>query len=1007
MRMSVGFSGLKGLMLRFMLTMFVLFFLVSISALPVMAGCCIYEGICQPEESGCPPASYIAGEDVLCSDQPACQTGCCCPEGEVMRRGACSDYDDFNVDPLLTSGSSCSCDIYSQYTIRGTVRKDGYGLGGVPVSAGSISTISDASGTVGNFVLNNVPGGPVTIVASDGDCTGTHAIPSLSQDISGVAVDLECTCTPGCDVAAKSFCDSQSNLHEYNISLPSELSAYCQFCAGDDPGLCGLSSECRAGDMACPLECSADPGNSEYDPDCVCDANAKNGYCPPGCTEATDLDCTSLDLVCGDGNVFYPFETCEPFLNPGQIGFCSAEACEDCNCVSDETCGNGRIDSGEQCELGNICNDGSPCLDCKCTGSCTESSKKPAIAATYTKATQSILITWSLSPACRSIVQSYTVKYCKRGETNCNDVADFRLLTNPLPVSQSEFVFSPIEGNSVYSFFITAQYNDNSVASSSITRITTGTEFCMNRAPDAAPEFCMFNKRSICDSNNNIQAIEDCESKNLYCSGPDRTGATTCELVDSCTLCNGLYGMFSVYLDLKVDVDGESMYCNPKIEQPNRQLVSGCYLDKTKSIFPAFKSCGSVISCYDYKSEEACTDPWDPCNMNQNCEWVSFDFNPELGGVCRPVSPSLQDCTLCDDSDANWLSPKCTPAVCFLFGNCYYQGADNNPTCSSTEVHMCTEYLTRDACIGTGASAHPVYVDAVYDTYNKTKRVGGTHEFTPSGGELSYGKCYWDATNERCRRNADGLPVVWSGSTVTGLDCSSKDYFCESDFSNPETILLPSASGFYPASPKIRFDVQDNYPADMIRSFFCLSSVNEPDCYPSDEASGNPQERYFEAYGLDVSGDYNLFYYSMDGAKNLEVVKKAQIKVDAEAPFIELLSPKNESGIGTNLKNLPVFGRTATDVSYLCVENLKIKKKYCINNCLKRGVSGECIGNDGVFNITVPIVLAGSTTTSTSSEVVRDIVFEAVDFAGNVYKNTLLGVMYDIYPPEAPTIVIK
>ncbi|MBN1792686.1 hypothetical protein JW826_03310 [Candidatus Woesearchaeota archaeon] len=961
------------------------------------ADCCVYDRKCTSDLTGCPPDNIFGGS---CGDLADCKMGCCCQESKAMRKVECSG-SEFNIDSQLTSGASCSCD--ETYTVSGMVKKAGFGLGGASVSVGSLTTTSSSSGDFGSFSLSGVPGGKVVVFASKDGCTGNFTISDLQSDRSGIEVNIVCACTPGCDAANKSYCDSDRAKHVFDVSNPAQRSEYCMYCADMDEPVCGAYSDCRAGDGACPLGCSASPSDEKYDPDCSCNIDSKNGYCPPGCDSSTDADCgVVFKPACGDGFVSYPFETCEKDPAEGQVSFCSAEACTDCNCVSDEKCGNGRIDAGEQCELGNICVDGSVCMDCRCSEKCSGSATNPTISAGFDKDTKQVKVSWSLSSACDSLVSSYILMECVKDSSNpCTDVATFSE-SGRFYRGENEAILLVSE-NTQYSFFVKALFVDDRLGFSRIASIKTGSDFCMNRGPADPEEFCIDNKRSMCDSNNNIKVVEDCTRQDLYCSGPDRNGKTVCELVDACSLCNGLYGMFGIYLNLKVNTGDDLAFCDPASQG---ETVSGCYVDKTTSLFPAYKACGYVTSCYDFKSKEACTGADDPCSFNKECEWVPLPSNPAFGGICRPKNEQMEDCSLCDDPEYNWLGPICTPEVCSLFGTCFYQGVDNTPTCSSRAVHYCLEYDTQDRCLGFGANKASVEVDVLYGENNT--RIGGTHAVTRSGDELGLGKCYWEPWEDgtgKCRRDADGLPVDTKASV--GFDCERRDFFCESDFTDPVTSLLPSASGLYPASPKIRYSVSDNYPSDKISTFFCVSQVGSPACYPDEPGVLSGVDRYFMADKLSESGRYNLYYYSADPAKNLELIKSTLIRVDADAPFIELISPRNESEFGTNQPTISVLGRTASDVSYLCANNTALKKATCINSCSKRGVSPPCISADGMFNLTVPILASNQQSSLSSSNIVRSIVFYAEDFAGNVYSNTMLGVLYDVKPPEAPTIVIR
>jgi hypothetical protein len=236
-------------------------------------------------------------------------------------------------------------------------------------------------------------------------------------------------------------------------------------------------------------------------------------------------------------------------------------------------------------------------------------------------------------------------------------------------------------------------------------------------------------------------------------------------------------------------------------------------------------------------------------------------------------------------------------------------------------------------------------------------------------------------------RDADGLRANFS--TGKGFDCADRDSFCESDFDSPVTTLIPSSFGLYPADARIRYVVSDDYPASSIKTYFCLSSGS---CYPTATAQGAIQ------VSVGTSGSYNLYYYSEDPAKNLEVVRKVALDFDAEPPIIDLISPANASDFPTNQQNFTIKLKTAPDARYLCANNTLTRQTQCFNSCSL--AAGNCIPSTGMLDITIH--LGGATGLNAT----RNIVLYSEDFAGNKYQNTMMGIMLDIEPPRAPVIYI-
>jgi hypothetical protein len=983
----------------FVLGLILLFFPLLSFPHFALASCCTDK--CTNNNLTCPSGNLII--DKNCDQVEDCVLGCCCDAASGIRKIACtsswptSNFIPSSIDFPVGIDETCTCDL--GVTISGTVTERGNPRGGVLVSSGTRSDLSSSSGNIGAYVLNNVPKGNVILSAAITGCFGNKSI-YADQDTAGVEIPINCTCMPGCDADNDVYCDNNRVSHFFNLLDADEKEAYCSLCIKEDTD-CSSFTLCKAGDGACPVGCTP-----STDSDCACNNIVKNGYCPSACNETTDLDCgVDYKVDCGDGDVFYPFETCEPSPNAGQVSYCSGPACVNCNCITTNTCGNGKIDPGEQCEI-TPCSDGMPCANCRCGQSCQVSAKTPTLTVSFDKALKQAKLRWSLSDICNSDVAYYQPYFClKSGSNLCTDMGSFTMFNNTYFKGTFDAVMNVLQV-STYSFFVRVRYRDGSVANSAIRTISTGTDYCMNRAAGDPPEFCIDNRRSRCDSNDNIAVISggDCTALSKYCSGPNIYGTTTCEDQDPCMLCNGLYGSFGKYLDLKLNLPPEYYWCNAG---SGRTVVPGCYFDRTRFMFSAYSSCGNAKSCYDLKSNTSCTDRTDPCNINSQCEWVSLPSNPSIGGICRPKNAQQQDCTLCSNPAYNWFSPVCTPEVCGLFGQCYYQGDNAVPACSNREVHTCLEYATDVRCVGPSSSRRAVEIDAAYNSANT--RISGTHNvLVSSNDELALGKCFWDSLgglNGVCRKDADGLrPTNVPGNP--GFDCSPYDSLCESDFNPPTTVITSACSPICPASPTIKYDVIDAvYLSNTLKTYFCLVPSAASACYPDETGSVISGEKVYDASSINASGEYNLYYYSTDPAKNLEIVKNIVLKVDADPPFIELIRPNNMSDFATNSATLSIYARTSLDATFVCINNTLLKVTRCVIPCrLPQPVNSTgCIDDGGYFNVTLPIASAGANSTN----VPRNILFYAEDLAGNSYSNTMLGIIYDISPPSAPVIVIR
>ena len=972
-----------------------LILLLSIALLALLsgfasAGCCVGTGIgsgCELDSQGtCTLGTYTP---LSCS--VACPQGCCCPFGSSNGIGA-TNYScpvqstflqDSDIDGL---GLPCSC-VGETHSVSGrvTTQKGGAVIIGASVSAGGQSTVSDIDGT---YTLTGVPEGSSVLISAEktsAGCPPNSVLVDLYSDQSGVDISLYCTCNPGtCDAGNDAYCTVDGSPVFYDLTNSDDLDAYCYLCTSYDPDDCGAAPLCIDNDQKCPVGCTP-----STDSDCECSGTTSDGICPSMfCSSSPgpnyDVDCVAPG-ECGDGDVTYPFETCEATPNPGQINLCDAADCVNCNCVGLSGCGNFILEPslGEECELGTICSDGTPCVNCRCgSTSCSQNDMSLTFSASFDMQDRSIFLSWELPAICPE--STYSLYRCiVADDCDCKNkqTGRFSLVYSGADL---DWYDRPVVFSSEYCYYIGARsfYRINGeyyTGESEIICETTGDPQCMN---NQGGEFCVDNFRSRCEDNNQINQFEDCGSG--YCMGPDQNGLTQCLSMGVCDLCNGLYGMFANLNDLKIEVDGREYFCHPGAF---RRTVAGCYLDRTKTLFSAFDYCGYLVGCYDYKSEDACTQ--DMCDI-KGCEWIWLDNrNHELGGICRPSDPQLQQCALCDDKEYNWLSPGCSMRVCDLFGEeCTYQGKASLTPCTSQSTVKCYDYSTESECIGGRA----VSVDANYD--NNGQRTGGTHYTVPSNDALGLGKCYWDATNSWCLRNADNYPENNIGAY--GDDCNIGDDTCESDFSNPQTQIVDLCHGMQPCSGDvwIGFKVTDDkYAGTDIKTYFKLVPFGQS-CYPTERIIGGVYEELVPA-----SGDYTVCFYSEDYAKNLEEIQSITIEVDATPPVIQVTSP-SESEFPTSQTSVAVRGVASLDTSNICTYISGSSAKSCINNCLLTGGVAPCIDETtGDFDIVVTVP---------AQDALYNILFDAADFSGNEVKGwSLLAIYHNESPLLAPVIIIE
>ena len=188
---------------------------------------------------------------------------------------------------------------------------------------------------------------------------------------------------------------------------------------------------------------------------------------------------------------------------------------------------------------------------------------------------------------------------------------------------------------------------------------------------------------------------------------------------------------------------------------------------------------------------------------------------------------------------------------------------------------------------------------------------------------------------------------------------------CSSDFTSPVTTIMPRtgcyAGGFYGENANIRYVASDDryFPKDL-STYFCLTPEGST-CYPS-----NPGFNGTYIQPMIASGMYNLFYYSQDPAKNLEVVKNTTIEVDAIPPSFRITNPAEACLIQSGTSTLTLEGVASEDTMFICAKN-QINNRIvivCQNNCALNNTPG-CIDDSGSFTLNIPVTVGSTLNTIT------------------------------------------
>jgi len=378
------------------------------------------------------------------------------------------------------------------------------------------------------------------------------------------------------------------------------------------------------------------------------------------------------------------------------------------------------------------------------------------------------------------------------------------------------------------------------------------------RCEDRFGEFCLNNQRLFCDDDNLVvnapitdelgRSEVSCSAfgPSFFCFGPDINSRTYCRDSHACVPSSALpFGLYH-----------SSVLC---------LLYDSCYWDRSWSIFDGCFACNEVSSCFDYRSESACSE--NVCLKGSNeCEWVdslsSLDY-----GFC--VEKDIQDsshCWLCGDV---LFRNNCSDVVCSALGECV--AGSSGSDCDSCNVgDTCYDYSSQAACEGLHALE--------FNNFNLSHL---------SDDACHLGRCDWDYTNSVCIKDGDDDDVD---------DCLSGSVTCMGDNLPPVTSLSSQPALVNSGQPWLEFVAE---PGAVL--FYCFSDV--PGYCPQQDNFGNDlvSNVSFDLNGrvsVDVSSDPGFAYldnssgtffvnfFSRDRYNNLESRKSAQVIVDFEVPVI-------------------------------------------------------------------------------------------------------------------------
>lgn len=443
----------------------------------------------------------------------------------------------------------------------------------------------------------------------------------------------------------------------------------------------------------------------------------------------------------------------------------------------------------------------------------------------YVEGTRDVVIEWNYNEECKHTIMGYRITFCEEDgeERVCTGSSTTRsYVIEGMNTGQEEYVLTNVlEANTSYCYNVCAIALDGSLrcarnASEELLCFKTGDEPCLEpHEPGLNCEFdsnqyspfgCIHQSNGVTFSYTNLtyDVSEECATgktcvETIYDPLNNLPGAE-CRETALCDRCNGLFGLYAQY-NLETYIgnpdNGNSVTCDHLLYSPSQEPDDNdglCYKDRTLTPQPMYKACENVLSCYDYKSQEACET--DYCyrftneSLYNDCKWV--DYNAETGtGICRPKSVENQNCHACEtDSPTGF----CTEEMCKLYGECYYKDKANHgeqeqtyrpyyyagssssvdvnefldklsphnmeyPLCLSKEEMSCYLYDDKQDCVGDGE----VNVNVLYETEPSDELqilAGNNTRMNLSEDVFGFGTCAWnDNSSEEeyygCHKNSD------------------------------------------------------------------------------------------------------------------------------------------------------------------------------------------------------------------------------------------------------------
>ncbi len=388
--------------------------------------------------------------------------------------------------------------------------------------------------------------------------------------------------------------------------------------------------------------------------------------------------------------------------------------------------------------------------------------------------------------------------------------------------------------------------------------------------------FSRFNTAFMCGQDNKLHQQWGCTVGSACVNNPE----TQCAQLKVCRQQTTLFGI----------------YTTTDLCEKDQNATSYCFFDRSSSITNQCYACNPRMNCYDYRTKESCQR--DNCGVGAStvrvtannaaantegqsggCEWR--ETIPQLGiGVC--VDAQKNNCIACDQTENvggifgldnhdayNPVFDACTPEKAQALGRpddafqCFYTADEN--TAIGCDTASCVSFKNQQQCATPSAG---IQLDAT----NALRQ--------SSADPCSIRVCQWyaSATGGRCAKNADGRSDI--------IDCVNAT--CEQDYFPPITTLVAQKSNGTLSGLSIRVldkTTKQELPTlhQGYTTFLCVKTPTQS-CANAQQFSINTTSQSLSLQDLTLldgqmpvahllDGVNTLFYYSIDSARNLEIVK--------------------------------------------------------------------------------------------------------------------------------------